>query len=47
MFRDEIEPMVPMIPTDDEPATAARADGGHRKRYDAAAVDAPIVPDLP
>ncbi|WP_181690913.1 hypothetical protein [Natronomonas sp. LN261] len=46
MPRDEIEPMVPMMPTDDTPATTVRADGGHKKRYDADEVEAALVPDL-
>ena len=46
MPRDEIEPMGPMMPTDDTPATTARADGGQRKRYDADEVEAALVPDL-
>ena len=46
MSRDEIEPMVPMMPTDDTPATTVRADGGQRKRYDADEVEAALVPDL-
>jgi hypothetical protein len=46
MPRDEIEPMVPMMPTDDTPATTVRADGGQRKRYDANEVEAALVPDL-
>lgn len=46
MFRDEIEPMVPIMATDDTPATTVRADGGQRKRYDADEVAAPLVPDL-
>jgi hypothetical protein len=44
MSPDEIDPMVPVMP--DEETTAARADGGLRKRYDAGEVDAPVVPDL-
>jgi hypothetical protein len=46
MSRDEIEPMVPIMPQDDEPATTVRADGGQTKRYDAGEVAAPLVPDL-
>ncbi|MEF8778684.1 MAG: hypothetical protein V5A36_07220 [Natronomonas sp.] len=46
MTRDEIEPMVPMMPTDDNSTTVIRADGGRKKRYDADEVEAPIVPDL-
>ena len=38
--------MVPMMPTDDTPATNVRADGGQRKRYDADEVEAALVPDL-
>ena len=45
-MRDEIEPMVPVMPTDDEPTTPIRSDGGARKRYDAGEVEAPLVPDL-
>lgn len=45
MPRDEIEPMVPVMPQDDTRQTI-RADGGRRKRYDADEVDAPLVPDL-
>lgn len=46
MSRDEIEPMVPIMPTDDSPVTPVRADGGRRKRYDEGEVEAPLVPDL-
>jgi len=46
MSRDEIDPMVPMMPTDDSPATTVRADGGQLKRYDADEVEAALVPDL-
>ena len=45
MTSDEIEPMVPMMPTD-ESADDIRADGGVRKRYDGGEVVAPVVPDL-
>ncbi|MFQ3318469.1 MAG: hypothetical protein ACI8UR_000421 [Natronomonas sp.] len=45
MTRDEIEPLVPVMPTEDETDTI-RADGGRRKRYDAGEVDAPLVSDL-
>ena len=45
MTRDEIEPMVPVMPRDTD-TVDVRADGGHRKRYDAAEVEAPLVPDL-
>lgn len=45
MTRDEIEPLVPVMPRDTD-TTEMRADGGRRKRYDAAEVDAPLVPDL-
>ena len=45
-MRDEIEPMVPVMPREDEPTTPLRADGGARKRYDADEVAAPLVPDL-
>lgn len=46
MHRDEIEPMVPIMPRDDDSDDTVRADGGRRKRYDKEAVDAPLVPDL-
>lgn len=46
MTRDEIEPMVPVMPREDNPTETARTDGGHRKRYDVASVDAPLVADL-
>jgi len=46
MPRDEIDPMVPMMPTDESPATDVRADGGQRKRYDGDEVEAALVPDL-
>ena len=46
MPRDEIEPMVPIMPTDDSPTTTVRADGGQKKRYDAGEVEAPLIPDL-
>jgi hypothetical protein len=46
MSRDEIEPMIPIMPTDDSPATTVRADGGQKKRYDVDEVAAPLVPDL-
>ncbi|MFQ3284668.1 MAG: hypothetical protein ACI9TI_002463 [Natronomonas sp.] len=46
MSRDEIEPMVPIMPTDDTPATSVRADGGQRKRFDGNEVEAALVPDL-
>ncbi|MDR9382287.1 MAG: hypothetical protein RI560_11550 [Natronomonas sp.] len=46
MSRDEIEPMVPIMPTDDSPATTVRADGGQKQRYDVGEVAAPLVPDL-
>ena len=45
MTTDEIEPMVPTMPTDDT-AEDIRADGGVRKRYDGGEVAAPVVPDL-
>jgi hypothetical protein len=45
MSRDEIEPIVPIMPTDDS-SDDIRADGGRRKRYDAGEVAAPLVPDL-
>jgi hypothetical protein len=45
MNRDEIAPMVPVMPTDDT-ATPVRADGGRLKRYDRQEVDAALVPDL-
>jgi len=45
MTRDEIAPMVPEMPTE-ETTDDVRADGGVRKRYDAAEVASPIVPDL-
>ena len=45
MTRDEIEPMVPVMPTDETTETI-RADGGLRKHFDADEVDAPLVPDL-
>ena len=45
MTRDEIEPMVPVMPQDDTTETI-RADGGLRKRFDADEVGAPLVPDL-
>ncbi|MES3518212.1 MAG: hypothetical protein PPP58_11155 [Natronomonas sp.] len=46
MTRDEIEPMVPMMPTDDETDEIVYADGGQRKRYDHETVEAPLVADL-
>lgn len=47
MHRDEIEPLVPVMPRDDEDEDeTVRADGGRRTRYDDAEVDAPLVPDL-
>ena len=45
MTRDEIEPIVPVMPTE-ETTDAVVADGGRKKRYDAGEVDAPLVPDL-
>lgn len=45
MPRDEIDPMVPVMPND-ESTTAVRADGGLRKRYDAQEVEAALVSDL-
>lgn len=45
MTRDEIAPMVPVMPRA-ETTTEIRADGGPRKRYDVEEVEAPIVPDL-
>ena len=45
MTRNEIAPMVPMMPRT-ETTDDVRADGGPRKRYDAAEVAAPVVPDL-
>ena len=41
MTPDQIEPMVPVVPTD-----TVRADGGRRKRYDRKDVAAALVPDL-
>ena len=41
MTPDEIEPMVPVMPTD-----TVRADGGRPKRYDRQEVAAALVPDL-
>jgi len=45
MTRDEIEPMVPVMPQENTSETIY-ADGGHRKRFDAGEVAAPLVPDL-
>ena len=45
MPRDEIDPMVPMMPTA-EPTDDIRADGGLLKRYDGEEVEAALVPDL-
>ena len=45
MTRDEIEPMVPVMPQDDSTETI-RADGGRPKRFDDSEVAAPLVPDL-
>jgi hypothetical protein len=45
MTRDEIEPMVPLMP-DEDTTDQIRADGGLKKRYDAEEVAAPLVPDL-
>lgn len=45
MPRNDIEPMVPLMPRD-ESTIDIRADGGPRKRYDAEEVAAPLVPDL-
>jgi hypothetical protein len=45
MTRDEIEPMVPVMPEGDD-TTDIRADGGAQKRYDNAEVEAPLVADL-
>ncbi len=45
MTPDEIEPMVPVMPTDDSTDTV-RADGGRLKRYDRQEVEAALVPDL-
>ncbi|CAI48983.1 uncharacterized protein NP_1784A [Natronomonas pharaonis DSM 2160] len=46
MPRDEIEPMVPILPTDEQTETTARTDGGHQQRYHNGDVDAPLVPNL-
>lgn len=45
MTRDEIEPLIPVMPRDDTSQTV-RADGGRRKRFEAGEVAAPLVPDL-
>lgn len=45
MTRDEIEPLIPVMPRGDTSETV-RADGGRRKRYDLDEVAAPLVPDL-
>jgi hypothetical protein len=45
MPRDELEPMVPVMPSD-ETTDDIRADGGLRKRFDAGEGEAPLVPDL-
>ena len=45
MTPDEIEPMVPVMPTDTTTDTV-RADGGRLKRYDRQEVAAALVPDL-
>lgn len=45
MPRDEIEPMVPVMPQEDTTQTI-RADGGQPKRYDRDEVEAALVPDL-
>ena len=45
MTRDEIDPMVPVMP-EKETTDQIRADGGARKRYDAGEVEAALVPDL-
>jgi len=45
MPRDEIDPMVPTMPTA-EPTGDIRADGGRRRRYDGNEVEAALVPDL-
>ena len=45
MTRDEIEPMVPIMP-DEDTTDQIRADGGVWRRYDAEEVAAPLVPDL-
>ncbi len=44
MRRDTIEPIVPIMPTDETSTTTARADGGQRKRYDADEAEAALVP---
>lgn len=46
MTRDEIEPMVPVMPRSHDTDETVYADGGHRKRYEATDVTAPLVPDL-
>lgn len=46
MTRDEIEPMVPVMPSADDPDETVFADGGQPKRYDASDVEAPLVADL-
>lgn len=45
MTRDEIEPMVPRMPTDERP-TDIRSDGGKPSRYTIEDAEAPLVPDL-
>ncbi|CAI50710.1 uncharacterized protein NP_5238A [Natronomonas pharaonis DSM 2160] len=44
MTNENVDPMVPVMPTE-ETTPDVRADGGRRKRYDNAEVDAPLVPD--
>lgn len=45
MTPDEIQPMVPVMPTETTTDTV-RADGGRLKRYDRQEVTAALVPDL-
>lgn len=46
MTRDEIEPMVPVMPSAENPEETVYADGGQRKHYEALEVTAPLVADL-
>lgn len=46
MTRDEIEPMVPVMPRAENPEETVYADGGQRTRYEAPEVEAPLVADL-
>ena len=45
MTNPQIEPLVPEMPRQTSTETV-RADGGRRKRYDEAEVEAPLVPEV-